>query len=227
MEHSWESLTFVHWRYDSASVERLLPGGLELDTFDGSAWVSLSPFVLTLWPPRVPALRISCPEANLRTYVVGPKGAEIWFLSLDVANPVVVFGGRYVYGVPYFWSHMKVERRSDRVVYESNRRWPRLPGAALSMEVEVARTRTAAELNELDHWLTARWRLYGRLRGFTTTARVEHPPWPLQSARLVRLDQRLTEPAGLPAPDEPALVHYSPGVNVRLGAPALVRTPSR
>jgi uncharacterized protein len=48
-------------------------------------------------------------------------------------------------------------------------------------------------------------------------AKVEHPPWPLMRARVLRLDENLISAAGLPAPEGEPLVHYSLGVDVRVG----------
>src|SRR5689334_14871792 len=39
MFQCWCDLTFLHWRYPPESVRPHLPPALELDTFDGSAWV--------------------------------------------------------------------------------------------------------------------------------------------------------------------------------------------
>ena len=83
----WRALTFLHWRYEPASVQRLLPAGLEVDTWDGSAWVSLTPFLMVDIQiadlPPVPMLS-TFPETNLRTYVRGPDGRDgLWFLSLE------------------------------------------------------------------------------------------------------------------------------------------------
>ena len=37
MRQRWERLTFLHWPFEAAHVQRLLPGGLEIETFDGAA----------------------------------------------------------------------------------------------------------------------------------------------------------------------------------------------
>ena len=59
-------------------------------------------------------------------------------------------------------------------------------------------------------------------------AAVAHEPWPLHDAWLEACDQTLTRWAGLPADGRPDLVHYSPGVHTRIGAPrsvAALRAP--
>ena len=37
MLHRWERLTFLHWAYEPALVQRLLPPGLSVETFNGFA----------------------------------------------------------------------------------------------------------------------------------------------------------------------------------------------
>jgi uncharacterized protein len=43
---AWDALTLVHWRVQPEPVQALLPQGLEVDVYDGSAWVRLTPFVM-------------------------------------------------------------------------------------------------------------------------------------------------------------------------------------
>lgn len=46
MHQRWSQITFFHWRYPPAVVQSLLPGGLTVETLDGSAWVGLIPFFM-------------------------------------------------------------------------------------------------------------------------------------------------------------------------------------
>src|SRR2546429_229581 len=80
-----------------------------------------------------------------------------------------------------------------------SRRWPGPSGARCDAEVELGRPYDEAELGPLDHFLTARFRLYSTLAGRLVVADAEHPPWPLFSARLHELRQDLVQAAGLPA----------------------------
>ncbi|GAA1038709.1 hypothetical protein GCM10009557_55470 [Virgisporangium ochraceum] len=86
MYQSWLDLTFLHWRYPADVVQRLLPPGLTVQEFDGSAWIGLVPFTMSgVRFPGVPALpwMSRFPETNVRTYVTGPDGSQgIWFFSL-------------------------------------------------------------------------------------------------------------------------------------------------
>ena len=214
----WESLTFLHWAYDAAQLQRHLPSGFEVDTWRGDAWVSMTPFVMAEF--RVddlpPAGRFSTfPETNLRTYVRGPDGRDgIWFFCLEAASLPIVLSASTLYGVPYKWARMSVEA-GTAVRYRSRRRLGR--PAAHDIAVEVGAP--CDDPSDLDHWLSGRWRAWTRVAGRPCTVPVEHPPWPLWQATVVRLDQSLFEAAGLTAPAEPALARYCPGIEVRLGRP--------
>ncbi|MDQ4038841.1 MAG: DUF2071 domain-containing protein, partial [Actinomycetota bacterium] len=219
--HRWRTAGFLHWRYPTAQVQALLPGGVEVETFDGSAWVGIVPFVMDdVRAPYVPALPwlSRFPETNVRTYVRGPDGANaIWFLSLDAARLPVVLGARVGYGLPYFWSVMTVRREGARLKYRSRRRFPGPTGARTDMELEVGNAIDAGQLDELTNFLTARHRLYSIFFGRLAGANAQHPPWPLHHARAVRVDEDLIQAAGLPPPETEPLVHASPGVAVRIG----------
>lgn len=65
---AWREQTFLHWAYAPERVQRLLPDGLVVDTYEGSAWVSLTPFVMAgVRPPGCPAALPDFAETNLRT----------------------------------------------------------------------------------------------------------------------------------------------------------------
>ena len=44
MYQRWADLMFAHWRVEAEVVRRLVPEELELDLFEGKAWVGLTPF---------------------------------------------------------------------------------------------------------------------------------------------------------------------------------------
>ncbi len=214
MRMSWRHLTFVHWQYDAAAVRPLVPAGLQLDLYDGVAWVGLVPFLMAdVSLPRAPALPwiSEFPETNVRTYVYNARGERgVWFFSLDAARLLAVAGGRTFFSLPYYWSKMRIEREAASVRYVSTRR-----GARLDMEVRVGDAIVSP--GSLDHFLTARWRLFAERRGRVLRSNVHHQPWPLRHARLVRLEQDLLQSAGLPAPAGEPLMHFAENVDVLAG----------
>ncbi len=98
MHQFLNQVTFVHWPYSPGVMRPFVPARLDLDTFEGTAWVGLVPFLLEdlRFPelPSVPWLS-RFPQTNLRTYVCGPDGKQgIWFFSLETARLLAVPSGR-------------------------------------------------------------------------------------------------------------------------------------
>jgi uncharacterized protein YqjF (DUF2071 family) len=218
MSQTWRRLTFLHWPYQPSLVLPLLPSGLVLDTLDGAAWIGLVPF-------EIHNLRgiPHFPETNVRTYVIGPDGSRaVWFFSLDAARLTAVLGARVAYHLPYFWANMRVTSENGTIHYQSRRKRPHSPGAISDIAVQPGELFTSHELGDLDHFLTARYRLYTLMRGQLGSAQIEHEPWPLARATVLALNQNLIEMAGLPAPAGQPLVHYATEIEVKIGYVSIV-----
>lgn len=225
----WEDLAYVHWRVRASEVQPLLPEGLTTDTHGGSAFVGLVPFQMRSirlpGTPGVPYLG-TFPETNVRTYVVGPDGrAGVYFSSLDVTRLLPVAVAQLAYRLPYAWSAMSIERSRDRIAYVARRRWPSPRGARSALDVVVGPR--VAEPTALDTFLADRWALYADApSGALYRADVEHPPWPLHAAKVATVQDELVAAAGYPSrttASPPVHVRFSPGVDVRVGAPRRVR----
>src|SRR5690606_15520285 len=132
-------------------------------------------------------------------------------------NLSAVLGARAGFGLPYFWSKMEVSRRPQAIEYRSARKWSGQEGRMYALIEPGQRL----EPTELTTFLTERYRLYTKLFGRLAWAEVEHAPWPLQRARVLELEQSLVSAAGLPDPLGEPLVHFSEGVEVRIGRPRL------
>lgn len=228
MTNRWRWLTYLHWPYDPAVVQALLPEGLRVDTHDRKAWVGLIPFRMEVALPGLPPVPYltTFPETNVRTYVVGPDGKPgVWFFSLDASRLPAVLVARSWFGLGYRWAAMRIEREGQRVRYTSVRREG--PSASSSVEVEVGDPVPAGEMTDLDHFLVSRWRLYSVGRRGLVLGRIDHAPWALRSAELVAVRQDLVEAAGLPSPDGEPIVRYAPGVGVRIAAPTRLGSGER
>ncbi len=220
MRHRWELLTFLHWSYPVDAVQRLVPSGLEVESADGRAWVGLVPFFMRVSPPAGPSVRwvsTFC-ETNVRTYVRDRQGRSgVWFFSLDAARLSAVSVARGRFRLPYYWSRMRLTRTGDEIAYDCVRRRPGDDHPHSRVRVAIGTEYRPDELTGFDHFLTARWRLFSVAGGRRTVADAEHAPWPLHRATVLHLDDQLVAAAGLPAPTGDPLVHYSPGVDVRIG----------
>ncbi len=236
MMHRWDLLTFLHWSYPPEVVQALLPDGLKVETFDdGSgngprAWVGLVPFMMEVRLPKVPAVPgVSrfC-ETNVRTYVTAPDGTTgVWFLSLDAAKLPPVVAARQGFRLPYYWSKMSFDRNGNEVEYRCHRRWPNgdrlgrkvaVPDARSTVRIRIGDAIAEDDVTSFENYLSARWRLYSAYPGGLRYALAWHEPWPLHRAEVMELDDQLVAASGLPQPDRTPVCHWSPGVEVRIGA---------
>jgi uncharacterized protein YqjF (DUF2071 family) len=143
----------------------------------------------------------------------------VWFFSLDAANAPAVGVARAGYGLPYFLATMRVEWDRNTVSYRSRRLLPRRTDTRHNIAVEPGEVIPDNAVGEFENYLTARFTLWNTIGRTLLWSPAEHPPWRLRRARVLRLQQTLVQAAGLPAPDSDPLVHFSDGVDVRIGRP--------
>jgi uncharacterized protein YqjF (DUF2071 family) len=213
MTQTWNDLLFAHWAVDRQLLATKIPPGLELDLFDGEAWLGIVPFHMTNVAPRlVPALPwISAfPELNVRTYVRVGEKPGVYFFSLDAGNPVAVGAARALFHLPYYTADMRVQREADVIHYDSRRE----PTSAASA-VFAARYHPIGEVytpqpGSLDHFLTERYCLYTvDASGYRQRVDIHHPPWPLQPASATITANTMAEAVGLRLPRRAPLIHFA------------------
>ena len=120
MRMRWHDLLFAHWSFPKEDIAALLPQGLEVDAFDGKAWVAVVPFRMTDVAPRfVPAVPwlSAFPELNIRTYVSIDGKPGVWFFSLDATNPIAVRVARLAFHLPYMDAEMSIEQDADLIMF--------------------------------------------------------------------------------------------------------------
>lgn len=214
----WRELLFVHWSFDAALVRALVPPALELDLWDGRAWVGLVPFRMeatrTRWMPR--ALGLDFLETNLRTYVHRAGMPGVYFFSLEAASWLAVKAARMTWGLPYFHAAMTAERDGDRVHYRSRRK--AAAAAALDVTYDVGDPLGPSAVGTLQHFVLERYHLFADKRGRLRRGQVHHLPYPARQATLVALDDGLVAAAGLPG-GRLETIHYSDGVEVEVFGP--------
>jgi uncharacterized protein YqjF (DUF2071 family) len=218
MTQRWNDLLFAHWPVPATALARLVPEGLQVDTFQGSAWLGVVPFwmdrVKFRGMPPIPGTS-SFPELNLRTYVRDPHGGTpgVYFLSLDAAKLMAVLFARAIYNLPYHWADMRIEQRREREFwFASRRRMSRQPVMFAARYRGLGPTRKLVESRpgSLEYFLTERYCLFTRDRdGNPMRANIHHVPWPLEEAEAEIERNDLPASFGIRLPNVPPVLHYS------------------
>jgi uncharacterized protein YqjF (DUF2071 family) len=219
MGQTWTDLLFAHWRVDPAELAAVVPRQLPLDTWEGGAWIGVTPF-------RVEGLRLrgtlpvpvlsSFPELNVRTYVTVDGKPGIYFLSLDAASRAAVHAARRGYRLPYCHAAMSIADGAPGITYSSTR----LSGDGPPARFEAAYGPIGEQLpiddSSLERWLTERYCLY-TLNANRRVQRgdIHHPPWPLHEGWAEIETNTMTIPLGIELSGEP-LLHFSPRQDVAI-----------
>jgi uncharacterized protein YqjF (DUF2071 family) len=210
-------MLFLHWRMDPGDLRRHVPDHLEIDTWDGDAWVSLVLFRLRVRPRFLPFLPwiSNLAEANLRTYVRCRGQSGIFFLSVHADNRLAMWIARLMTPMPYEHATMRYERLQYR--YQVNTQ-----ATKSNMQAEVTIHPTGAdtytEERSLDEWLLERYRLFiCDSRGRPMSAEVTHPRWVVRHAEVSGSAAAFGRALGLKLSLVPDLAHFSEGVKARFG----------
>jgi uncharacterized protein YqjF (DUF2071 family) len=221
MNHRWENLLFLHWRMPPVRIQETLPAGLTVDTFEGEAYLGITPFFMRdIRLSGIPALPWFSffQELNVRTYVYANDGTPgVWFYSLDCNRAWAVLGARMLAALPYFAAKMSA-RRGDWIEYLCQRR-----GAS---ETARYRYRSAGEPRDprpetLEFFLIERYYLFARRgNGSLLRGQVEHPPYQYRNAEVAEFS---TVPAKWDGftdlATKPDHVCFVDGLNVNIYAP--------
>lgn len=210
MHQTWDKLLFFHWPVDAGQLRRLIPAGLELDTWEGAAWIGVTPLTIRgIRPPLLPPLPVvsASHELNVRTYVHKDGVPGVWFFSLDASNPLAVWGARLGYFLPYFHANMKLEASGHRIEFRSLRNDRQGTPAGFQAVWHIGSRLPDAAPGTREFFLIERYCLYATRGGSLYRARIHHQPWPLARANVERLSSSVIESHGLPEPEQAPLVH--------------------
>jgi uncharacterized protein YqjF (DUF2071 family) len=203
MAQVWHDLLFMHWPVPVDRLRERVPAPLELDTFEGRAWLGIVPFRMTgvrlRWTPALPGLS-AFPELNVRTYVRSGDRPGVWFFSLDAADAFAVAAARAWFLLPYYWARMSCTPDGEAIRYTHERRHPGAPPARLEGRYAPAGPVFRAARGTLAHWLTERYCLYAGRSGRILRADIHHAPWPLQPATASFERNTMAEAHGLDTP---------------------------
>lgn len=224
----WHDLLFAHWPVPAASLRAHVPAQLEIEEFDGTAWLGVVPFLMTgvrlrALPP-FPVLSRTL-ELNVRTYVRYRDQQGVYFFSLDAERWILVVGARATFHLNYLHARMSLARLGgDRIRYESVRVHRGASPAELRVSYQPVGKPYLSERGSLEHWLTERYALFAAgPKGAIIRGDIHHAQWPLRRAEAEWEHNRMTEQIGLALPDVPPLLHFAKRIGVRVWAPVKLK----
>jgi len=230
MVQVWHDLLFAHWPVEASLVGPFLPAGVELDLYEGRAWIGVVPFrmsgIRARGLPPLPGLS-AFPEINVRTYGIVDGRPGVVFLSLDAANAVAVAAARRFFHLPYRRARMTCRRDGDGIEYHSRREDAGgAPPAEFRARYRPTGAPYRARAGTIDGWVAERYCLYTADRaGRAIRTDIAHEPWPLQPAAADIEVNTMAEASGVRLPDLPPLLHFARRLDVRVWLPRGLTAP--
>jgi len=217
----WEDLLFAHWRVEPGTVEANLPGGFEVDTYDGAAWLGVVPFVMRNIRPRgTPrCLGLDFAELNLRTYVRVGGERGVYFFSLDADDILGVTGARLGYDLPYYRAKTDVDTGDGEIRFGSSRRDPRAPSAEFDATYSPKGEGFVADEGSLAEFLTERYAFFVASGDGVVRGEISHPRWRLYDADAEFRTNTLFDANGFGKPDGDPHLLYGEGIDVTASVP--------
>jgi uncharacterized protein YqjF (DUF2071 family) len=211
---------FVHWPVSLAAVRSRLPPTFTLETYNGSAWLSLIALRIENLRPRGIPVGLSFPQLNVRTYVTYEGNSGVYFLTLDADDPLGVSStvARLLFRLPYYRASIRIQRRADSFTVRSHRMYRDAPAFDFNATYGSRDNTFQATDGSLAAFLTEQYRLYvttDRERSYTGT--IEHDPWSLYHGWIDIHWNDCFRASDLPQPDGDPVVHYSKGANFDIG----------
>ncbi|WP_299216500.1 DUF2071 domain-containing protein [uncultured Aquimarina sp.] len=204
----WNSAIFLHWKVDYYDeLKKFVPKELEIDLFEGSAWISLVAFsmekIRPKYLPYFPPIS-NFNEINIRTYIKSGKKTGVYFLSIEGGKKISCMIARKISELPYRYSKMK--RRSDSYT-SSNDTFRDL----FKIQFKIGEEQKTKP--NLDIWLTERYALFQDSKDIMNEYEIHHPEWPLQEIKIEELTVNYPRFKNL-LKGTPNQISYSKGVQV-------------
>ncbi|WP_100011513.1 YqjF family protein [Lentibacillus sediminis] len=209
MTQKWEHLLFAHYEVNPQVLKPHLPPGLELDTYDGRAWMTVIPFRVSGMRLRgtlhIPYLHTYL-ELNVRTYVKKNGLSGIYFFSLDADKLPAVLGAR-VLTLPYFSATMAMSEKAGAYRFISERKHGR--NAVIDCKYKPTGESYFPKKDSLASWLLERYWLWTYKRGVLFKGGIHHKQWDVYHTSADISGGNLFPFAPAPDISSSVLLHYA------------------
>lgn len=198
----WRKLIFSNYEVDPAILNKYVPAGTELDSWNNKYYVSLVGFMFC--DVKVLGIKIpfhtDFPEVNLRFYVRYKEKDEwkrgVVFIKEIVPKPAITFVANSLFKERYTTLPMKYEWKngSDKLLasyqWKKNHKWHKL-------EVNASASGYALAKNSKEEFITEHFWGYSSVNKTETAEyQVEHPSWNIYPVNEYSIDCDFTDMYG-------------------------------
>lgn len=222
MKQEWHHVVFLHWPVSAESLRDKIPEELEIDEFNGTAWIGLVLFkaekTRVRFTPPIPTVE-SYNELNVRTYVKYKGRTGVYFFSLDADSFLAVKAAGTGGFLPYRHADMEYDQHKGQWEFTSNRTHKGSFPESLHLKFRVVSK--PIQSNPFEQWLTERYCLWTKPQKNLLRVDISHIPWNLH---YVEGEIGVNTMANFLAKDlhqEKAISHYAKPVKVLFYPPVI------
>ncbi|WP_342598136.1 DUF2071 domain-containing protein [Psychrobacillus sp. FSL H8-0483] len=210
MTQEWHDVLFLHWPVSPDDLREHIPPELELDLYNGRAWIGLVSFEVKENRPRFfpPTLGFkSYLQLNVRTYVKYKGRVGVHFFNLLVNNSLIVKLTKLGNFLPYRYAEISMMWRKNTCTFHSTSKDRKNVSETLVTTFQPIPSPT--KTNQFDQWLTERYHLWTKTKDHLFRIDISHSPWILKNvtaminentmASFIKNDFRVNQP----------IAHYS------------------
>lgn len=182
----WSDLIFINYRVDKNLIQSRLPKGLEVDTYEGDAFLSIVPFKMSkVRFPFTPYLPYSSLwELNIRTYVTCNGKRGIYFFTLDTNHFLAAWVAKTFFALPYRYTKLTGDIDQTKYQFMGNTFW-----------IDAIRKQRRLKSPQMT-WISERYSLFTQKNGSLLEGQAIHEPWKLRELEINKIDQTFLEEFG-------------------------------
>lgn len=214
MQQTWSNLIFIHQEVDPESLMKIIPEPLELDLYDGKAYISFVPFkmkdIKIFNIPLIPYFS-SILEFNLRTYINFKGQKAVYFFSLDANKSLHIELARLFFKLNYLKADINyLPSKSIECIRYDTRDCEVKFNAKFTVDHKVE------DQSNLSKWLTERYSYLESKSGKVYQGKLEHSPWKLKKVNLESIEENYLEKYKIQAISEKYLCHFAKELKVNV-----------
>lgn len=205
-QQNWKNILFIHTPVNEKMIQLLVPFPIEIDTFQGTPWISVVLFRASGSRLRGMPKPFSYPDfyqMNVRTYVRFGDERGVYFFAIHGSDPIVNFGGNLV-GLPFIKAPMIISKEKGIYSFKASQLFQH-PQSKLHISYKPLPQKVHMHPTSLAHFLTERYAIWMVRNNHIVKAPITHSPWNLHEATL---STHVAEHIPFPLTDH-SVIHYA------------------
>lgn len=221
----WRNLLFAHWPVPVELLRARVPAQLEIELFEGDAYLSLVAMQMEHISFRTLGTLTAVipgeehfPELNVRTYVRHGDTQGVYFFRADAPALLADIGARVLFTLPYGEAVMNIDEAADgTLTFRSHRTMPPIPDATYALTFKPTGPESAPPPGSRTAFVRNRdYAFVGNPGGRVRSVGLLHDPWQVQQADVQIHVNTILSAAGLEVPSQPIACDFSRAIDVLL-----------